>query len=54
MNAHLSHSPHQAEARRAGSTWNARLQLRNTGWYSVSSANRSATQSSEYGRSAEK
>src|SRR5262249_56010403 len=33
MKQHLSHPPHQWSRRRAGSMWNARLQLRNLAWY---------------------
>ena len=46
MKTHLSHSPHQAPARLAGSWVKARLQLRKTWWYAVSSLKRRATQSS--------
>jgi len=54
MKQHLSHWPHQWSSRRAGSTANARLQLRNVLWYCASPANFRATHNSLNGRSAEK
>ena len=54
MKQHLSHWPHQWSRRRAGSMWKARLQLWKAWWYSPRAANRSAMNSSVYGRSREK